>query len=179
MQTTGQVKSIVQDIETGKLIVSFIVDTPQIDLKGGDALDITATRHKEKRSLNANSYFHKLVQLIAAAVGASNTEVKNRMIREYGAFMYEDDGNIATYAVKYKYVDKVLNDEKTHFKPIGFEGERVLLVLMKGSHECDTAEMSRLIDGTVSEAKELGIETMTPAELERLKAGWNTEQKNV
>jgi hypothetical protein len=32
--------------------------------------------------------------------------------------------------------------------------------------------MSRLIDGTVNEAKELGIETLTPAELERMKASW-------
>ena len=179
MQTTGQVRSIVQDIETGKLIVSFVIDSPNVDLSGGDTLDITATRHKEKRSLNANSYFHKLVQLIAAAVGSSNTEVKNRLIREYGAFMYEDDGNIPTYSVKFKYAEKVLNYENMHFKPIGFEGEFVKMALMKGSHLYSTGEMSRLIDGTVSEAKELGIETMTPAELERLKAGWNTGQKNV
>ena len=179
MQTTGQVKSIVQDIETGKLIVSFVIDSPHVELSGGDTLDITATRHKEKRSLNANSYFHKLVQLIAAAVGSSNTEVKNRLIREYGAFLYEDDGNIPTYSVKFKYAEKVLNYENMHFKPIGFEGEFVKMALMKGSHLYSTIEMSRLIDGTVSEAKELGIETMTPAELERLKAGWNTGQKNV
>ena len=179
MQTTGKLTGIVRDLETGKLIVSFIVDTPQIDLKGGDTLDITAERHKEKRSLNANSYFHKLVQLIAAAVGSSNTEVKNRLIREYGAFLYEDDGNIPTYYVKFKYAEKVLNYENMHFKPIGFEGEFVKMALMKGSHLYSTGEMSRLIDGTVSEAKELGIETMTPAELERLKAGWNTEQNTV
>ena len=32
--------------------------------------------------------------------------------------------------------------------------------------------MSRLIDGTVFEAKELGIETLTPDELMRLKEQW-------
>ena len=32
--------------------------------------------------------------------------------------------------------------------------------------------MSLLIDGIVQEAKNLGIETMTPAEVERLKGMW-------
>ena len=36
---------------------------------------------------------------------------------------------------------------------------------MRGSHTYDSKEMSRLIDGTVSEAKELGIETMPLDEL--------------
>jgi hypothetical protein len=43
---------------------------------------------------------------------------------------------------------------------------------MRGSHTYDSREMSRLIDGTVSEAKELGIETLSPAELERMKQQW-------
>jgi hypothetical protein len=35
--------------------------------------------------------------------------------------------------------------------------------------------MSKLIDGIVYEAKELGIETLTPLELEKLKATINDE----
>ena len=41
-----------------------------------------------------------------------------------------------------------------------------------GSSEYDTANMSRLIDGIISECREQGIETMTPSELERLKQQW-------
>lgn len=43
---------------------------------------------------------------------------------------------------------------------------------MRGSHTYNTAEMSKLIDGTVSEAKELGIETMTPDQIEEMKQKW-------
>lgn len=43
---------------------------------------------------------------------------------------------------------------------------------MRGSHTYDTKEMSRLIDGTVEEAKELGIETLTPDQVERMKQAW-------
>jgi hypothetical protein len=48
----------------------------------------------------------------------------------------------------------------------------VRVAVMRGSHTYDTREMSRLIDGTVEEAKELGIETLTPEQLERMKASW-------
>lgn len=39
---------------------------------------------------------------------------------------------------------------------------------IKGSSQYNTREMSRLIDGLVSECKECGIETLTPEELERM-----------
>ena len=39
----------------------------------------------------------------------------------------------------------------------------------------DSKQMSELIDGTVSEADELGIETRTPDEIERMKALWATQ----
>jgi hypothetical protein len=40
----------------------------------------------------------------------------------------------------------------------------------------NSKEMSELIDGTVSEAKELGIDTRTPDEIERMKALWESQQ---
>ena len=42
-----------------------------------------------------------------------------------------------------------------------------------GSSQYDTAQMSRLIDGIVSEAQDLGIETATPEELARMKGEWD------
>ena len=55
----------------------------------------------------------------------------------------------------------------------------LLLVLGYGLVSCyddkstyDTKEMSVLIDGTVADAKELGIDTITPAELQEMKERW-------
>lgn len=42
----------------------------------------------------------------------------------------------------------------------------------KGSSLYNTKEMSLLIDGVVRECKELGIETETPDEIERMKQEW-------
>ena len=40
----------------------------------------------------------------------------------------------------------------------------------------DSKEMSHLIDGTVSEAKELDIETLPPDELRSMEDLWNNHQ---
>ena len=44
--------------------------------------------------------------------------------------------------------------------------------IFKGSSEYNTKEMAVLIDGIISEAKELDIETLPPVEVERLKEMW-------
>jgi hypothetical protein len=36
----------------------------------------------------------------------------------------------------------------------------------------DSSQMARLLDGVISEARELGITTETPDEIERMKALW-------
>lgn len=49
---------------------------------------------------------------------------------------------------------------------------------IKGSSEMDTKEMAHFIDGIVFECKQLGIETMTPNDLQQLKEQWGIEINN-
>ena len=49
--------------------------------------------------------------------------------------------------------------------------------LIKKSRDYDSKEMSVLIDGTVSEAQEMGIETLPPAELEAMKEALREYEK--
>jgi hypothetical protein len=44
--------------------------------------------------------------------------------------------------------------------------------VFKGSSEFDTREMSIFIDGVVSEAKALGIQTETPEQIAKMKSLW-------
>lgn len=177
----GKISDVSRELTSNKVRITFVIDKLPGDLDeltGCDALDITAKRHREKRSREANAYFHVLVNEIAAALKSSNTEVKNRLIREYGAYEFIDE-HIPTFRLKAEYETAMLNREDIHVKPIGreYDGcEWVRMAFMRGSHTYDTAEMSRLIDGAVYEAKELGIETLPPAELARMKAAWT--QKN-
>ena len=166
MTFTGEFMGLTHKLGKSVLMFSFYGDMGLLDGLDG-VLTIEVSKEKKKRSLDANAYFHVLVSKIAGAVHSSNTEVKNRLIREYGQYEYID-GQIPTFLIKPEYLEKYLNAEGIHFKQEGFSGDRARLAVMRGSHTYNTAEMSRLIDGTVQEAKELGIETLPPDELRRL-----------
>lgn len=135
-----------------------------------DLLDIEIKKHREKRSLNANNYMWSLINEMANVLKANKDEIYLLMLKRYGqseVVSVLSHINIGGY---FKYYDiagtTVLNGKDfTHYK------------VYKGSSEYDTAEMSVLIDGVVSECKELGIETMTPDELERLKSAWVVNNK--
>lgn len=184
METTGKVNGISRDYMTGKIIVAL-----QIDSNGSEELEkickleklsVKLARYSEKRSLNANAYFHVLLSRMAEILRLPMTAVKNQMIRDYGAFEIID-GQIPTFLQKAVYEEQTLNREDIHVKPIGREWkddcEWVRFAWMRGSHTYNTQEMSRLIDGTVQEAKDLGIETLPPAEIERMKKAWNSTTK--
>lgn len=98
------------------------------------------------------------------------------MLRDYG--QVEIVGG-SRYYVRIPDTDEAENDvmerEMFHLKPTSqvIEGTDGInyrtYVMLKGSSRYDSAEMAHLLDGLISECKQLGIETATPEELERMK----------
>lgn len=179
METTGVLTEVTMDIMTRKLNVTFQIDTQPIDdlneLALLDSLDIVAKKHRKKRSLDANAYFHVLVGKIADKMNISKTRCKNIMIGSYGQQEFLDDGQQVVLKSNIP-VSKMLEQEFLHCVPCGAKNENgtdvVFYKVFRGSHTYDSKEMSILIEGTVTEAKELGIETLSPAELERMTRMW-------
>ena len=123
--------------------------------------EISIKEYKPKRSLNANNYYWRLVNQIAAAMKMSNDDVHFQMLKDYGTcemFTALNDVDVSKY---FKYYEVEKKGEK-------WTAYRVFM----GSSEMDTSQMARLIDGVVQEAQALGIETMTPSELALLKEDW-------
>ena len=121
--------------------------------------------HKEKRSLNANAYAWSLIGKIAEIIRTSKEETYLLMLRRYGQSEIVSVLSSIDVNGYFKYFEdigqtQVKGKDVTHYR------------IYKGSSEYDTREMAVLIDGIVSEAKELGIETLPPAEVERLKEAW-------
>ena len=121
--------------------------------------------HKEKRSLNANAYAWCLIGKIADVLRTSKDEVYISILKRYGQSEMVSVISSIDVTGYFKYFEPVATTmlqgkEFTHYK------------IYKGSSEYDTREMAILIDGIVSEAKELDIETLTPAEIHRLKEMW-------
>lgn len=130
---------------------------------------------RNKRSLDANAYLWVLLQKMAENLGnTTKDELYLQVLERYGVFTH--------VIVKPEVVDRTVNEWRTS-KVLGevtVNGKKgVQIQCYFGSSTYDTKEMSRLIDGVVSECKELNIQTLTPDELERMKGEWGSEaQKN-
>ena len=183
MKFTGKISGISRDYATGKVLITFQsnedISQGYENLKAVELLDVTADKHKKKRSLDANAYFHVLVGKIADKLRISKPRCKNILIGRYGQIEYLDDGVPAVIKTNVD-VDQMLEQETLHVVPCGVDrqgGKDInYFRIYRGSHTYDTREMSILIDGTVQEAKELGIETMTPSEIERMKSAWQARK---
>lgn len=139
------------------------------------SLDIK--RWRNHRSKDANAYFHVLVGKIADKMELSKAEVKNMMLSRYGQIAVEN--NKPVYLIVPDDI-KVEELEELHLRATSQTKElagviyRVYMVV-RGSHEYDSKEMSVLINGTVSEAKDAGIpeaEIMSTKDAEMLEKSY-------
>lgn len=179
MDFTGKFTSVGKDYLTGKYTIALSVNEDVTRtyerLKECNNLDITIKKHREKRSLDANAYMWVLLQKIADGLSYDGYRVDKwdvylDVLADYGVFTH--------VIVKPAAVERV-KEEWRAVKELGkvtVNGQTgIQLQCYYGSHSYDTKEMSRLIDGVVRLAKEMGIETLPPAELERMKREWGVE----
>lgn len=173
METTGKLTGVSRTFDGNGINITLEVDPSaagQIEnLRAQDRLSIKVVKYREKRSLDANAYAWVLMTKIADTVNSSKEEIYEEMLQKYGT-VYEDEDGYITITVK-KAVDMAKIDG--HWKFIKDNGKFASYLMIKGSSEYDTAEMSQFIDRIVEEANDLGIETATPDELERMKQEWH------
>lgn len=159
------------DMQNRPLITLRVADRTFLNsefLDGRD-LDLSLKEFKPKRSLNANAYMWALIGKIAEVLRISQNDVYHKVLCDYGT--YDKDGEV-TQILSIRADAKLTGWLWIHTKPIktvDLEGKLFThYALIKGSSDYNTREMSHLLDGVIYEAKELGIEVMTPEELERL-----------
>jgi len=129
-------------------------------------VDLSVDRWSDKRSLQANAYFHVLVNAIAKETKSSEDDVKKMLVLQYGTYARGKDGKCAGVKVS-KNTD--IDQFYPYYRYIGDDENGLAMYLFyKRTRDLNKEEMSRLIEGTVSEAKALNIETLTPDELARM-----------
>lgn len=189
MKFTGKLKEPIIDYITGRLTILFepFEDFRQAyeELKGCEKLSLEIKRYKRKRSLDANAYYWVLVTKLSGVVGMSNSEVHNMMLRGYGQpEIYEGKGVYLTIPDTDEARKKADNATDYHVLPTSQvrTGDDGIVYrtykLLRGSHTYNTAEMSRLIEGIISECKHAGTpdsEIATPDEQRILKEKYNIE----
>jgi len=135
-------------------------------------VDVIIKPHRKKRSLSANAYCWVLIDKLSACLGKSKAEIYRDEIRDIG-------GVSQTICCQIKDAPNIMRRWEKH--GLGWQAEEVdskiegcvCLTLYAGSSEYDTKQMSILIDRVVQDAKEQGIETLPPAELERMLGKWD------
>ena len=176
MNLTGQIESVQRDWKTNKLNIAFQINeqpTNEInDLMQCEKLSIEVKRFRKKRSLDANAYCWVLMTKIAEVVESSKDEVYEDMLQKYGHLYKDEDG----YIVMTLKSDVDISKVQGHWKAYKNNGKFTSYLMIKGSSDYDTKEMAHFIDQIVLEAKDLGIETLTPIELERMKEAWQKNQ---
>lgn len=173
MEFTGELKGIVRDYQTNQFNITFSINESsavnEIDKLKDSKLSIKAVKHREKRSLDSNAYAWVLMQKIAEAVNSDKWSIYLECLKKYSR-------SFSHVIVKPEAVEKMKELYRTcvdlgEISVNGMTGHQ--LQVYYGSSTFNTKEMSVFIDGIVSECKELGIETLPPAELERMKVAWN------
>lgn len=174
MDLTGRLCEVSRDYITKKPMVKFIVNEniDGIDDLDGKDLKIKVCKATKPRSLDANAYFHVLCDKLRQKMGVSMAYMKNMLITSYGQIEYISEGHALIYKTNAP-VEYIQELEAAHMKFIKQSDDGAYWYkVYRGSHTYDTSEMHKLLEGTIYEAKEQGIETKTPDEIRQMEMLW-------
>ena len=129
-----------------------------------------------KRSLNANALFHVLCRKIAKEHNPplSFDRCKNILIGRYGV-PEMIDGIPATIKTNIP-PEKILERDDMHCKLLkGGDENTFFYWIMKHTGDYNTAEFAKLLDGTIEDAKEMGIDIVTENEKQKALQLWGLQ----
>ena len=178
MEFVGKIKGIAKDYLTDDINITFSTTQnilPEYEkLKDREKLRIKAVQYRKKRSLDSNAYLWVLLGKMADVLRADKWDIYLKMLKRYGKYTY--------IVVKPNVVDAVKKQwrEVEELGPINLNGqEGIQLLCYFGSSTYDSKEFSVLLDGVISECKELEIETLDDIEIERMIKDWEKQNKTI
>lgn len=169
MDFIGNIKNI--NIENRNLFITLSTTNFSIEEKlqkiKDKELAITIKKRAQKRSLDANAYAWFLMEEIGKATNKSKDEVYIEMLGRYGVFTH--------IVVKPNVVERIEEEWRLvrNLGNVTINGKTgVQLQCYFGSSTYTTEEMSRFIDGIITECKDLGIELLSDEEINSMKGEW-------
>ena len=159
MKVTGVITDISIDYQNNKPRLTLLINEKQtfndhIDtLKDLDKLSIEIKKHREKRSLDMNSYYWSLINQLSNKLELGSEELHEKFIKEYSQVMLVPLLPSQNPQGYFKYYEE--------FKKTEIEGkEAIYYKVYKPSSEMDSKEMWLLIQGLESECVLQGIEIL-------------------
>lgn len=174
----GRIRDFTRDILTRKQLLTLEVEGDIVELieqLKNEKLSIEIKKFRKKRSLTASRFYWQLVHKISELNGVSDAWTHNMYLRDCHCIARLEDGTPITVTVPdtEQAEIEVMNKTEYHLMPTShtIEGKNGRLrhyIMLRGSSSFDSAEMARLIDFAVQDAKQLGIETITETEKQKL-----------
>lgn len=164
MKAKGRITGIQVPFRSKRPVVSFEVQAePEALEKYMDIdLDISFSRHRNRRSIDANAFLWACLGEIARAINSDTWSVYLYMLERYGKFTH--------ILVKPEAVEQVRQVWR-ETKIVGEKDGMIQMLCFFGSSTYNTKEFSQLLDGVVSEMKEMHLETPPDEEMKRLLEG--------
>lgn len=141
------------------------------ELHLAEKLDIKVTKHRQKRSLDANAYAWVLMDKLADKLSISKVDIYRENIRKIGG--------VSTIVCV---IDKAVDDLCRGWQSngLGWQTETVPskldgctnVILYYGSSTFDKAQMQRLLALIKQDCDAVGIDTKTPDEIAEMVALW-------
>lgn len=148
--------------DNGKWVITFTCDSP-VPLELKEDLQISLEKWREKRSLNANNLLWEYIDRIAEKLRTDRWSVYLKALRDYGTASY-----IVVNPEALDYLKATIRETEV-LGDIEVNGRKgVQVACYHGSSQMDTKQFSRLLDGVLQDAKDLGIETPDEERLKEL-----------
>jgi hypothetical protein len=176
-ELTGKLAYMVGFTANGKPIITLEMNEKMDTLRMVDALhndqklSIKISKHKQKRSLDANAYCWVMISKLAEKLNITKGEIYRSAIKEIG-------GNCDTVCVQNKAVESLCDGWERN--GIGWQTDTfpskidgcTNVILYYGSSTYDTAQMRRLTDLIIQECQQHGIEIKSAEEIDSLLGQW-------
>jgi hypothetical protein len=161
---------VILELSNSKEAVENEFECIKTALQKGKPVTAEIKAVKPRRSLDANAYMWVLIGKLSEKTGEPMTSIYREAIKEIG-------GNRTIVCVEDKAVEELCSGWRkngigwvTDTMPSKIQG-CTNVILYYGSSTYDSSQMTKLVDVICAECEQENIETMTPAELARLKEG--------
>ena len=163
------------DYSSKKWLITLELDSPpaEYDKTKDKPLNITIKQYREGRSKDANALMWACIGDLAAALRADKWDIYLKMLKRYGQYTY-----VCVIPEAVEMIRKQWREVEEVGRGTVNGVESVQLLCYFGSSTMNSKEFSVLLDGVISEMKEMGLPT-PDRDLERvLKQLEETNEKN-
>lgn len=174
----GRIRDIIPMGAKTVLTLELAASAEKVGKYTGKDVEVEIRAITKARSLSQNAYYWTLINQFAAHrdIRVSTARAHNMLLREHPR-PFVIGGKVAKIPLEdtEDVVNEMLESVTFHVSPTsqvitGTDGKRYrTYIILRGSSDYNTEEMSVLLDDLIEAAQEVGIETKTPSEIARMR----------